>query len=309
MPANRAVDPNARHARPHLSRLRRLRRQTTQAQIMQNIQQQKYGAMEVAAAAPPKKKLGRTVVVALAALSLAGVAALSLAPKTAGGVATSLAMKLATPVSCAAVNQKLQAPPTGPDGIKYARNVLETCGVTKNGALIFNEDSPAYHCPICIHRLAQATAGGNAPRNACAAASALVSAIDVDDVHNEQHWLTANLAICSMTTGVHWHPLAQQPFINCPGCSGHPLPAADKGLYTAPGNTSPYTIPCVACTMALDTSKALFNDNKLVNAACCAACNKQCAPLKPPAPPAKKPAPAKAPPAPKKEAVPPPKPK
>jgi hypothetical protein len=80
-------------------------------------------------------------------------------------------------------------------------------------------------------------------------------------------------------------------------------------LYTAPGNTDPYTIPCVACTLALDTSKALFNDDKTVNAACCAACNKQCAPLNPPAPPAKKPAPAKAPPAPKKEAVPPLKPK
>lgn len=52
---------------------------------MQNTQQT-YGTVDAAAvevAAAPPKKLGRKVVVVAAALSLAGVAALSLAPKTA----------------------------------------------------------------------------------------------------------------------------------------------------------------------------------------------------------------------------------
>ena len=158
---------------------------------MQNAQ--KYGAVEVAAAAASPKKLGRKVAIALAALSLAGLT-LSLAPKTAGGLMTNLMMgneaqqtsdarrnkRKPAAASCAETNPKFKdlraayPPSTEAAAMSYLKKVWgpvwgPACGVTRllgsrqgtrtayqvrSGELRYSTASAAFRCPICKRRAA-----------------------------------------------------------------------------------------------------------------------------------------------------------
>jgi hypothetical protein len=239
--------------------------------------QQTYGAVDVAAAAP--KKLGRKVVVAAAALSLAGAAALSLGPRSAGGASLygfpwgfaappwqPAVPQTPTPIACGPIIGQLKAvPPKGDAGIAYIQNTLmPVCGVPSSG---YPAPSAAvYQCPVCITRLAQAAANNDV----CAAGAALVTfiAIDTDTsggigtaggapAHGAGG--QASSLLCGMTRGDG----VTKAFAHCPSCPGQPLAKTIR--------YKDEEIPCSACTNALPLTRFLFKDNKLVDNAC-----KQC---------------------------------